>query len=302
MTLQSYKHKIIYVVLTTVAAYFSFQSLDLILDLYQVDTYMTVAWYVFVFHILWLAFVFDLHLKTKGHIQAARLLGKQGLAMFLSALAFRIKHFWHWDYLKHYLSYLIIPTLLYWGVIILMYLNPFHPNFKDGLIIITTAALSVTYWYLNETFSRNMELHQTGLKVLLVVKIFAAYLTFTSVLALGVYYGLDKVSVYALAFIGTALLVYQALFQHRLMTKKGWIGIVGLSIIMSVIVGAVNAKWGVNYFTGGLVVTAIYNTLWGIMHKYLDRTLSKQVLWEYSFMLLVLLSLIISTHKFPGKI
>jgi hypothetical protein len=284
----SFKHKVLSVCLSTVAAYFGFQALDLISGMYQVEVYFSVAWYVFIFHVFWLAFIFDFHLKPREKIK--------------TAVLDRIKHFYHWKYVRHYLNYLILPTILYWDVVILMYKNPFHELFKDGLIVLSTISLTIIYWYFKQSFSRNLEMHDTGLKVLSVVKIFVAYLSFTTIITIGWYFDLHLPMVAAVVFLITFSLCYQALFQHRLLNAKSLPGIFMLATLTAAVFAVVYENWNTNYYTAGLMVVIVYNTFWSLLHRYWDKALNKQIFWEYVFMLIVLVSVVLSTHDFNGRI
>lgn len=299
--MHSFKHKIASVIISTVCVYFGFQALDLILGIYQVQTYFTVSWYVFAFHIFWLTFIFDLHLKRSGHLAYARVNFK-GVRIVWEALKNRVRHLYHWSYIRHYLNYLILPSILYWSVIILMYVNPFHELFKDGLIIVSTAAMAVTYWYLKEAFSHHMELHHSGLKILALVKVLTAYLAYTALIAVGWYYDLDLSVLLPVVFILSFLLLYQALYQHRLLRADVYPAMLMFATLMTLVFAAVFQKWNVNYYTAGLMIGVIYNGAWNVLHRYLDRTLTRKILWEYAFMLIVLVSLILATHDFQGRI
>jgi hypothetical protein len=271
------------------------------MGVYQVQTFFTVAWYFYAFHVIWLAFFFDLHLKTGGYVERARE-EHSGLAVFVEAFKNRVRHLYHWSYLRHYLNYLIMPSILYWSVVILMFLNPFHELFKDALIIISTASLSVAYWYLKQGFSRHMEMHNVGLRVLGLVKILAAYLAYTALLALGWYFGLNLFLLVPVVFLVTFLVLYQALFQHKLLKLEVYPLILLVSTLLALVFAVVFQKWNINYYTAGLLVTAVYNVVWGMLHKYLDRSLNRKLMWEYIFMLLVIVSLILATHDFKGRI
>jgi hypothetical protein len=301
MTYQSYKHKVLSVGIATVAAYFGFQALDLISGIYQVHEYFAVAWYVALFHALWLAFIFDLHLKTGGHLANARQL-HTGLAVFWHALANRAHHLYHWSYVRHYLNYLIMPTVMYWSVVILIYLNPFHELFKDGLIVASTLAMGLAYWHLKEAFSTKFEHTHLGLRALALVKLFAAYLAYTALMALGWYFGLNLFLVLGVVLLITFLLLYQGLFQHKLMRLEVYPLLVMFSLLIMLVFAVVFLKWNVNYYTAGVMVAVVYNTVWGLLHRYLDRTLTRKLLWEYVFMLIVLISLVLATHDFQGRI
>lgn len=299
--MNNFLQKILSVIIGTVATYFGFQALDLISGAYQISTYFTVSWYIFAFHIFWLSFLYDLHLKHRGHLSHARS-RFAGAKAILYAFQSRVRHFYHWTYVRHYLNYLILPAIMYWSVVFLMYLNPFHELFKDALIIVATTALGVVYWYLKQAFSHHMELHSSGLKVLALAKLLGAYLAFTALLALGWYYGLSRSVLLPAVFIISFLLVYQALFQHRLLKIHMYPSIMLFALAVTVIFGAVYQYWGINYYIAGVLVVVFYNTFWGILHKYLEKTLTSRVLIEYVFMLVVLASLILATQNNYGRI
>jgi hypothetical protein len=294
-------HKIISVVLVTFGTYFGFQALDLISGIYQIEVYFSVAWYVFAFHLFWVLFIFDLHFKTPGHLSKAREKHK-GWIVFWHALKSRAHHLYHWSYARNYLHYLILPGIIYWSVIVLMYLNPFHELFKDALIILATVAMSVVYWYFKVSFSRNMELHETGLKVLALAKLFAAYLAFTAILALGWYHALSTNLLFISTFLLVFVLVYQALFQHKLLSLHALVPILMVAILTALTLVIVLQKWNLNYYTAGLMVVVVYNTAWGLLHKYLDKELTRRMVGEYLAMLLVLISIILATQNFDGRI
>jgi hypothetical protein len=218
------------------------------------------------------------------------------------ALKTRTHHLYHWRYVRHYMNYLILPTVLYWSVVILIYLNPFHELFKDGLIIASTIGLGLTYWHLKEVFSMKMEVAHLGLRVLALVKLGAAYLAFTALMALGWYYGLNLFLVMGCVFLVVFLLLYQGLFQHRLMRLEVYPLVLMFSILVTLVFAVVFQKWNVNYYTAGVLVAVVYNTVWGLLHRYLDRSLTRKLMWEYIFMLIVLVSLVLATHDFQGRI
>lgn len=262
MDAHSFQHKMISVVISTAAVYFGFQALDLISGIYQIHIYFTVSWFVFAFHVLWLAFIFDLHLKSAGHLIHARE-HFAGVLVFWHAFKSRVRHLYHWHYLRHFLNYVILPALIYWSVVILMYLNPFFDLFKDGLIVVSTIAMSIIYWHLKEVFSHNMEVHKTGLKVLFLAKLFAAYLVYTASVALGWYFAISLSILLPAVFIFTFLLVYQALLQSRLLKMDVYPAILMMATLMTLVFVAVFQNWNINYYTAGLLIVVIYTTCWG---------------------------------------
>jgi hypothetical protein len=301
MTIDSYKHKVFSVAVATMAAYFGFQALDLALDLYQKQTYFFLAWCVFAFHVFWLLFIFDLHMKGSGHLARARA-QFQGARALWHAFRSRVHHFYHWTYVKHYLNYLILPSAFYWSVILLMWLNPFFQLFKDIVIITATAGLAVTYWHFKEAFSNNMEHRHLGLKVLSLAKLLAAYLTYTAAVAVGAYYDVTKSKLASVVFVVAFLLVYQGLHQRKLLKDGAYSAMLVFAAVVSIVFTWVFVGWNYNYYTAGLLVLAVHTTCWEILYNYLEGALSRKLFWEYVFMLVVMVSFILSTHDFSGRV
>src|SRR6185503_2499821 len=121
------KQKFLSTLIVTFGAFLGFEALSYIIGIYQLRGSLYVAFYVYAFHIFWLTFVFDLHLKKRGVLANARL-NHKGIKMVWMACQDRIEHLRRWDYLRHYQNYLVLPGLLYWGTVILLFLNPFKTN------------------------------------------------------------------------------------------------------------------------------------------------------------------------------
>lgn len=299
--MDTFKHKTISVVLAVAAMYFGFQGLDLASGLYQIDIFFKLSFYLYAFHLVWMVFMFDLHFKRARN-------ATHSLAEFLTAPAVweavkdRVRHLYHWSYVRRYLNYLILPSVIYWSVVALIYLNPFHELFKDGLIILTSAGLAVVYWHLKEVFSHEAELRSASLKLLALVKLYAALLAFTAVFAGGWYFGVNVWLATAIAAAVAMLLAYQSLFQHKLVDITVWKWLVGLGLLVAVAFSVVFEGWNVNYYTAGLVVAVVYNGAWAVLHNYLHKTLTRALLWEHVFMMVVLIAVLLATHDFQARI
>src|ERR1041385_1206594 len=104
-------------------AFLGFQALSYIIGIYQLRGSLYVAFYVYAFHIFWLTFIFDLHLKKRGVLANAKL-NHTGAKMLWMAFLERIDHVKKWEYLRHYQNYLVLPSLIYWSTVVLLFLNP----------------------------------------------------------------------------------------------------------------------------------------------------------------------------------
>ncbi|MBI4363249.1 MAG: hypothetical protein HY545_00165, partial [Candidatus Doudnabacteria bacterium] len=221
------KQKMLSTLIVSFGAFFGFEALSYILEIYQLKTYAYVAIYVYLFHIFWLTFLFDLHFKNRGVLTAN--LDYKGFALLRNALKMRFEHVFTWKYYRHYQNYLILPGLLYWSIAILLFLNPFKPLLKQIIIVLGSICMMVAYWYMKEFFSRRLEAHELGIKVLAFVKIFAAFFIYSAIFGLTGFFNLGIWFAVPAIFATTFLLVYQALFQHKFLSFDIYFKILGIS-------------------------------------------------------------------------
>jgi len=73
-------------------------------------------------------------------------------------------------------------------------------------------------------------------------------------------------------------------------------------MVMALVSAWVYLNWNTEYFTAGLVMLAVYNTLWGILHHYLDKTLNRKVAFEYLVMMVFVISFLFASHNFNQRI
>lgn len=295
------KQKFVSTLFVSFTAFLGFEALSDILSAYQIQTFVKVSLWVYAFHIIWLTFLFDLHFKNRGVIATAHL-DLKGLKFFWRALKDRTAHVFTWKYYRHYQNYLILPGLLYWSIVILLFLNPFKEPLKQLIIITGTACMSTAYWYMKEMFSRNMEASEWGIKVLALVKVLAAFFIYAAAFGITWYYGFGLDFLLPAVFSVTFLLVYQALFQHKLLTFNLYFLILGIAGVCSLASFWVYQYWNWNYLSGALIVLAIYNTLWGFLHHHLEKTLTRKLVVEYTLMLVVILSILIAGTNFSSRI
>jgi hypothetical protein len=253
------------------------------------------------FHAFWLTFIYDLHFK-KTSVIGAYFSGKLKEGLVWEALRDRVSHIFDWTYLRHYQNYFILPGIIYWSVVILLFLNPFRIAIKQFIVLAASLAITVAYWYFKDFFSRKMETHEPGLRILTLVKLLAAFLIYSSIVGITRYYDLGREFLVVAAFVTTFLLVYQALFQHKLLNLFIYAWIIALCILMSLLSYFIYVYWDSNYLTAGLVMLAVYNTAWGLLHHYLEKTLTKKLAFEYLIVMVAALSLLLASHNFGTRI
>ncbi|MBX4187023.1 MAG: hypothetical protein KW802_02050, partial [Candidatus Doudnabacteria bacterium] len=249
----------------------------------------------------WLTLLFDLHLKKRGVLANARL-NHQGLRMVWMAFLDRIEHLRNWGYFRHYQNYLVLPGLIYWSTVCLLFLNPFNNLLKQLVAVASTLALSVAYWFMKEHISRRLEHEDHWIRMLSLVKLYAAFIVFSGTLGVTFYFGYNATFLFSAVITLTFLLVYQALFQHGLLNFSLFMWIVIMALVMGVVALWVYSNWSSEYLTAGLVMLAVYNAMWGIMHHYLDHTLNKKIAFEYLAMMIFIVSLLLAGHNFGQRV
>jgi hypothetical protein len=295
------KQKFISTLIVSVGAFIGFEALSITLDLYQLRHYASLAVYIYIFHVLWLTFLFDLHFK-KTSVVGAYLSGELSGNLVWQAIKQRVSYMMQWHYFRHYQNFLVLPGIIYWTTVCLLFLNPFREDIKQLIVVTSSLSMTIAYWYFKDFFSRQLETHEFGLRMLALVKLLAAFFAFASALGISSYFGLGSELMALAVFSMTFFLIYQVLFQHKLLDFNAHIWMLAISTVVSAAAFWVYAYWGAAYLTGALVVLAVYNVMWGLLHHHLDKNLTKKIVIEYILMTMVLLSLLIGSHDFMPRI
>ncbi|MBI4049741.1 MAG: hypothetical protein HY395_02940 [Candidatus Doudnabacteria bacterium] len=295
------KQKLLSNLLVSLGAFLGFEALSTVVGLYQVRTYVLLSIYLYLFHVLWLTFLYDLHLKKKAVLINFRF-NRSGWHLFSAALKERCEHVFNWHYFRHFQNFLVLPAVIYWAVVIILFLNPFKSPTKQLIVIASSLAMSVAYWHFKDFLSRQLEMHEFGVKVLSLVKLYAAFLIFAATLGVSWYFGIDWSFFVLAVFCLTFILIYQALFQHKLLSLNAFPFMLSIGFVVALSGYFIYSYWGMNYLTGGLVIMGVYNTFWGILHHHLEKTLTKKLVFEYLAMLLLILSVIAASQDFTPRI
>lgn len=295
------KQKFLSTLIVSIGAFLGFEALSLTAGLYQVKNYVVLSIYIYLFHVFWLTFIFDLHFK-KVSIIGAYLSGELESHLVWQAIKDRVSQMLMWSNFRHYQNYLVLPGIIYWTTVCLLFLNPFKELIKQVIVIGSSLAMVVAYWYFKDFFSKKLEVHEVGLHILSLVKLYAAFLVSASSLGISWYFGMGPEFLVMAVFALTFFLLYQALFHHKLLNFQVYLSLVIISSLVAVVAYLVFIYWGSGYLTGALVVLAVYNVCWGVLHHYLDNNLTKKIAIEYVLMTMVVLSLLLGGHDFMPRI
>jgi hypothetical protein len=297
--MNQHQHKILSSLIVTTITFLGFESLSVIIGLNQVSAFTTTAIYLFLFHIFWIAFVFDLHLKR---LSPASFTSARFGALVRQALLARFEHFFNWKYFRHFINYFILPSILFWATTVLLFLNPFANQLKQALVIISTFAFAVAYWHMKEHASAKFEAHKSWLPVLATIKLFVAYIAFSAVIGFSWYFDLGREMVFYYVLAVSFFLIHQALFSYNYNKPKLVFFTIAASALIAWVGLWVYGNWTYQYFTGGLVLLALYNTIWGFIHHSLDKTFTTKIALEYLILGLLVVSIIFATHNFGTQI
>ncbi|MBI2355837.1 MAG: hypothetical protein HYV13_01350 [Candidatus Doudnabacteria bacterium] len=295
------KQKFLSTLIVSVGAFLGFEALSLAVGLYQIKTYLELSIYIYLFHVFWLTFIFDLHLKERSIIGAI-LSGEIKAGMFAAAMKERFRYIINWHHFRHLQNFLILPGVIYWAVVALLFLNLFKESTKQVIVVSASLAMTVAYWYFKDFLSKKLEMHEVGVRVLALVKLYAAFLIFSAALGLTWYFGMHWSLLVLAVFALTFILIYQALFQLRLLSPNVVVPVMAISLLTSATGYIIHSYWGINYLTGGLVITGVYNSLWGIIHHHLEKNLTKKLAFEYVAMLVLILSVLAAGQDFAPRI
>ena len=287
-----------------------FEGLIGILNLNQPDLYVRTAFYVGLFYIFQIFLLYDLHLKNPGSFKRAKAKHRAVSDQFIkackvvsSALWDRCYHLRQGKFFRLWLNYLILPGIIFWSSIAIFFVNFGIYRIQQIFVFLSSAALFLNYWYLKEIFARGREKVDKDIFVAMsMVKIYASALVYAAILVLIRRYCLDASYLVLAVFSCTFLLIYQALFQHRLITIKNLAVTLLISAVMAFVGYGVLAFWGYNYFTAAVFMAACYNLLWAIFHYRLDKALTLSAFLEILTVSIIVSAMVFSVTNFRARI
>ena len=285
MTLKA--QKIISASLVSAATLGGFEALVYILNLNQPVIFLYLAFGIYFYLALKITLLYDLHFKNPGALARATARHEsvnhwlyRSIRIVATAFWDRFRHMRRWESFRQWLNYLLLPGLIFWSTVCLFYLNFGRQSIQQVFVCLSAAALVVSYWYLKEVFQRKNEVVDNDVFVVMsAAKVYAAFLIFTAALGISRHFCLPE-HLFLLGVFGlTFSLIYQALFQHQRINLKNLGLNLVLSFLLCLVAHLVFVYWGLNYFTGGIFLTAWYNFFWNLFHHKLDHNFS----WSYFF-------------------
>lgn len=302
--MQSKAEKIILVFFCAVVIIGGFEALIYILNLNQVGIFLATAEAIYLYLVFKILFLYDLHFKRTRAGQNSAVAQVELVAQaYWGAFFSRTRHFFTLSYVGKYLNYLLLPTLIFWSTVIILYLNFGQLRVQQAIVFFSSLTLIAAYWYIKEIFSRRTEKVDAEIFVrMTVIKIYAAGISYAAAMALMRSYCLSGYYFAGVAFAVTFSLIFQALFQHRLNSNKNILINFFIALAQSLAAFFVYKYWGLNFYTAAIFLVIIYNLLWGVFHYHLDRALTKKTFLEILIISLLMAAMIFSATDFRARI
>lgn len=308
MTLK--QQKLISTILISIVAFGGLEILAYIINLNQPVLFTKAAFAIYLYLVLKITLLYDLHFKRPGALKRAQARHEsishwlhRSVRVVLSAFWDRISHLRKKHHFLQFQNYLILPGFLFWSTVILLYINMGNRRLQQIFVLLSGGAIVVVYWYLKEAFLRKTEKVDRDIFAALgAVKVFAAAIVYAGFLAILRRFCLEPNIFTAGIFSLTFLLMYQALFQHKLIDIKNIAWTLLISAVQALLGYFVYRYWGYNFYTAGILMAAIYNLMWGTFHYHLDKALSRRVFFEILLICAVIALMVLSVTNFKARL
>ena len=287
--------RIISIIVISVISFVGLEALVYINNLYQEAIYIRLSIYLYIFLVVWLYFLFDLHYKHTIAVST-----EQGM---WRSIRQRFHYLGEFEHIRKYLNFLILPAILYWGAVILIGINFYHIRIQQFVAVTASIGLVLSYIVFKEVFRiHTLPAATWHFVIISYVKVFAAWLGYASALGIVWYYCLPPSAFYGLVFLLSFSLLYQALFQFHVITVKNVFWTIVISIGITCISVVVFNYWNVNYFTAGIFLAAIYNFCWSMLIQKLKQRLTVSAVIQNLVLLCIIMAFIFGVTNFHEQI
>lgn len=289
--------------------FLGFQALSYIIGLNEVSIFLTVAASLYLYLLIKISFVFDLNLKKARAYEEAteyynklKLVPLKELRIVFRGTWVRFQYLRHWRNWRHFQNYLILPGFVYWGVIILLFLNPFTLLTKQLLIIFGTILMTVVMWHFKMVFITYGRASVKLRYLMFSSMILSLFLIHSGMLGLKWYFA-ESTPVYIVAvFACSFLLFYQSLFHRAAVNFKNISTVFLGALIMAAVAWLVVSIWTVNYYSAGALLAGIGYTYWGLFLLHLAKKLTLRQVLEHAWVMVFVLFFVLATTNFSARV
>lgn len=298
------------VFVVSLAGFLALEAISFLAGIYQLETFLRIAVLIYLFIIAFISFTFDLRLKPPGSLRRSRYYYQYSKSRFSKlfkiiarSLALRFHYLKSWPHWRHFQNYLILPSVLYWGVVLLIFLNPFSVFKKQFFVVVSACLFALIVGYLKFVF---IGYSSTAVRVrymMFAVTMITAFAFYASLLGVVWYLGLPDFYFTGAAALITFLLLYQSLFHHAQLNleknlKFAFLG----SFIIWIASSAVWRYWALNYYTAGIILATVLHLYWSLTLQAIQKRLTWARAWEYILIFALLVVFALSMTNFHSRI
>ncbi|MEK9181327.1 MAG: hypothetical protein AAB871_03765 [Patescibacteria group bacterium] len=297
------------VLVLTGVIFCGFEILSFLTGIYQIPHFVAAAFTFYAFLIVYTTLIFDLKLKVPKSWERSKIYFAHNKQDFLKwfriivrAFAMRFHYFSSWQHWLHFQNYLILPAILYWGTVVMIFLNPFSGALKQISAVCGAVLLAVVVWYMKTVFISYSSVNQQIKNLMFTAQVIASLLVFSGLLGLVWYFGLPASNFVLGGVVLAFLLMYQSLFRLQAVNLKN----VFLVLLGSLAVGGTAAivfrYWTVNFYTGGLMLANVQYFYWSWMRLKISRRFTARLLIEHILVFIFVVFFILATTNFNARI
>lgn len=300
-----------FIVLTTaLVIFFGLQTMAFLAGIFQMGVFLNIALIVYAYMISVASLIFDLKLKvprswsrSSYYYQHTKQRVKKFFYILWRALSLRFRYFSSWPHWLHFQNYLILPSILYWGVALMVFLNPFDSLRKQTFIICGTLMLTMVFWYFKTVFTSYSSAVLGVRYLMFAVMVMSGFMVYASALGISWYLGLKDSFFLGAVGILTFLLLYQSLFHHSLLNLRENLKYALFGALFLLLPAYIVTKyWSVNYYTAGLLLAGCLYWYWSIVLQWLQKKLTWRRAQEYTLFFLFIVLFILATTNFHARI
>jgi len=298
------------VLATSISVFFGLEAVAFLAGIFQLATFLRVALIVYFFMILVASLIFDVKLKiprswsrSAYYYQHTKQRVKKFFYILWRAFVMRFHYLRSWSHWLHFQNYLILPAILYWGVVLLIFLNPFDHLRKQIFIICGTLMLAMVFWFFKTVFTSYSSTILEVRYLMFAVMVISGFMVYTAVLGISWYLGLKDGVFLIMVAVLTFLLLYQSLFHHSLLDLRANLRYALFGALFMLLPAYLVTKyWSVNYYTAGVLLAGCLHWYWSNVLQWLQKRLTWRRALEYTALFLFIVLFALATTNFHARI
>lgn len=185
------------------------------------------------------------------------------------------------------LTYFILPTALFWGVVFL-FLSFENVVLKQSIIILSSMMAYLISW----SFCQDRTQSILAFNILSLSTLFVSFFLYSTIWFFYLTFSLASWQLLVLVFAVSLLLFYQMInlcFSFNLLFL---VAEIVFSLVM-VEIAWILIFWPTDHLVASLILTLAFYLIWGVFSHHLEGRLNMRIIIEYLLVMIVILALIL---------